>query len=121
MLRSYDDASGQPFARRLLSALRAGEDAGGDTRGSQSSALKTVSGNRSGNAWEETPLDLQVDDHPDPLAELRRLYDVSLERFQPFVSCLATREHPGGTIDRQLIEAAIVRFHADRQRTETGA
>ena len=77
MLRSYDEASGQPFARRLLAALRSGEDAGGDARGSQSAVLKIVSANRGGNAWEETLLDLRVDDHPDPVGEITRLADLS--------------------------------------------
>lgn len=77
MLRAYDETSGQTFARRLLAALRAGEDSGGDARGSQSAVLKIVSGNRGGNAWEETLLDLRVDDHPDPVSEITRLADIS--------------------------------------------
>ena len=60
-------------------------------------------------------LDLRVDDHADPLAELRRLYDVSLERFQPFVSCLPSRAAPAGITDRAVIEDAIARFQAKRR------
>jgi len=73
MLRAYDASAGQPFASRLLAALRAGEDAGGDARGSQSAVLKIVSGKRGGHVWEETLLDLRVDDHPDPVTEITRL------------------------------------------------
>ncbi|MCY7369563.1 MAG: DUF1028 domain-containing protein [Polaromonas sp.] len=112
---SYVNGSKLPFAERLIRAMAAGEAAGGDKRGKQSAALLIYSGQ------DYAALDLRVDDHPDPLVELRRLYDVSLERFQPFVACLATRERPGGTIDRQLIEAEIARFHADRQRAGIGA
>jgi hypothetical protein len=57
----------KPFAQRLLASLRAGEAAGGDKRGKQSAALRI-------HTTEEYPaLDLRVDDHPDPLAELARL------------------------------------------------
>ncbi|HYJ96679.1 MAG TPA: hypothetical protein VEX14_01355, partial [Burkholderiaceae bacterium] len=47
-------------------------------------------------------------------AELRRLYTVSLERFQPFVACLAGRRDPVGEIDRTRIEARIEAFRAAR-------
>ena len=98
-----------PFAERLIRAMAAGEAAGGDKRGKQAAALLIY------NGQDYAALDLRVDDHPDPLVELQRLYDVSLERFQPFVACLATRENPGGILDRQQIEAEIGRFHAARQ------
>lgn len=77
MLDAYEAGAALPFAQRLLAALRAGEDAGGDARGSQSAVLKIVSGNREGNAWEETLLDLRVDDHPDPVTEITRLAALS--------------------------------------------
>lgn len=104
-----------PFAERLIRAMAAGEAAGGDKRGKQAAALLIY------NGQDYAALDLRVDDHPEPLLELRRLYDVSLERFQPFVACLATRENPAGTLDRQLIEAEIARFHAARQAGRTPA
>ncbi|WP_299450042.1 DUF1028 domain-containing protein [uncultured Serinicoccus sp.] len=77
MIGAYVDASGTTFAARLLAALRAGEDAGGDARGSQSAVLKIVSGNRAGSPWEETLLDIRVDDHPDPVTEITRLASLS--------------------------------------------
>jgi uncharacterized Ntn-hydrolase superfamily protein len=77
MLRAYETSAGLPFAKRLLAALQAGEDAGGDARGSQSAVLKIVSGKRGGNVWEETLLDLRVDDHPDPVTEITRLAELS--------------------------------------------
>jgi uncharacterized Ntn-hydrolase superfamily protein len=70
------------LAERLIAAMEAGEAAGGDKRGKQAAALLIVT-------TESYPvLDLRVDDHADPLAELRRLHGRSLERFQPFVACL---------------------------------
>ncbi|WP_251343679.1 DUF1028 domain-containing protein [Haloplanus halophilus] len=64
----------RPLAERLLAALRAGEEAGGDKRGdhAQSAALKVY--------HPETPAlqdDLRVDDHEDPVSELERIYDVA--------------------------------------------
>ena len=112
---SYADGSKLPFAERLIRAMAAGEAAGGDKRGKQAAALLIFSGQ------DYAALDLRVDDHPEPLIELRRLYDVSLERFQPFVACLATRENPAGTLDRQLIDAEIARFQAARQAARTTA
>src|ERR1700704_6975756 len=67
-----------PFARRLIAAMRAGEAAGGDKRGKQSAAL-LIYGDE-----EWSYLDLRVDDHTDPLAELERLEAVSREGWVQF-------------------------------------
>lgn len=99
---------GQPLAERLIAALVAGDAAGGDKRGRQSAAVR-VQGD------EDYPtLDLRVDDHDNPFAELQRLHARSLERFQPFVACLPRRADPHGELDRARIEAAINRFAAAR-------
>jgi uncharacterized Ntn-hydrolase superfamily protein len=108
---AYARAQGMPLAERLLAAMEAGEAAGGDKRGKQSAALRI-------HADEDyLALDLRVDDHADPLPELRRLYAVSLERFQPFLSCLPGRGRPSGITDRTQIEAAIADFQQKRGRT----
>ena len=61
--------AGRPLAERLIAALAAGEAAGGDKRGKQAAALRI-------HGDEDYPrLDLRVDDHAEPVAELRRLYD----------------------------------------------
>ena len=101
--------AGRPLAERLLAALSAGEAAGGDKRGKQAAALR-IQGDE-----DHAELDLRVDDHAEPVAELQRLYAVSLERFQPFVACLAGRHNPAGETDRSRIEARIAAFHAARQ------
>ena len=105
---AYRDARGLPLAERLLAALAAGEAAGGDKRGKQAAAL-VIHG-----AEDRRELDIRVDDHAEPVAELRRLYDVSLERFQPFVACLAGRHDAAGLTDRDAIEARIIAFQAGR-------
>lgn len=98
---AYERLADLPFPQRLVQALRAGEAAGGDKRGRQSAALRI-------HTDQEYPaLDLRVDDHDDPLAELERLEAVSRERFVHFARFFATREAPGGTWDRAIIEAAI--------------
>ena len=106
--RAFEVSLGQPLAQRLIVAMVAGEAAGGDKRGKQSAALRIQ------GAQDYPELDLRVDDHAEPLQELQRLYDVSMQRFQPFVSCLATREHPHGDLDRNRIEARIEAFHRER-------
>ena len=98
-----------PFAQRLIEALQAGENAGGDKRGKQGAALLIYA------TEDYAALDLRVDDHPEPLAELHRLYEKSRERFQPFVSCLPRRGNPAGITDRAEIEAVVARFQAARQ------
>src|SRR5690349_19602462 len=104
----FDRRRDLPFALRLMDALAAGESAGGDKRGKQAAALLVYTS-------EEYPfLDLRVDDHPDPLAELRRLYQVSLERYQPFVACLPSRARPAGMTDRAAIEREIEAFRKKR-------
>jgi uncharacterized Ntn-hydrolase superfamily protein len=64
------------LARLLLAALDAAEAAGGDFRGRQSAALLVVAGERSTAPWDGRVSDLRVEDHPEPLAELRRLLDL---------------------------------------------
>ena len=92
--------------------MSAGEAAGGDKRGKQAVALLICT-------TEAYPfLDLRVDDHPEPLEELQRLYVKSLERYQPFVACLPGRARPTGVTDRASIEAEILNFHAARMHRE---
>jgi uncharacterized Ntn-hydrolase superfamily protein len=103
--RSYEKSRALPFAERLLAALEAGERAGGDKRGKQAAALLI-------HTSEAYPfLDLRVDDHAEPLVELRRLYEKSLERYQPFMACLPSRARPAGITDRAVIEGKIERFN----------
>jgi len=72
MAESFKNSKG-PLAERMLEALEAAEKAGGDIRGKQSAALLVVRSKPTGNLWEDRLVDLRVDDHADPLVELRRL------------------------------------------------
>ena len=87
--------------------MRAGEAAGGDKRGKQSAALLIH------DTEEWSALDLRVDDHADPLAELARLESVSRERWVQFRKFLPTRENPAGITDRATIEAGIAAASAE--------
>jgi len=99
--KAYVTNSALPFPRRLITALKAGEAAGGDKRGKQSAALLIY-------GEEEWPdLDLRVDDHADPLAELSRLEAVSRERWVHFSKLLPNKRNPVGIIDRAQLDARI--------------
>ena len=107
---TYERDAALPFPRRLIAALRAGEAAGGDKRGKQSAAL-VICGD------EEWPdLNLRVDDHPDPLAELERLETVSREFFVHFRQFLPSRRDRVGVTDHHLIESEIARARAGEGR-----
>lgn len=81
------------FPERLLGALKAGEDAGGDKRGKQSAAIKVVT-------TEDWPaVDLRVDDAAEPIAELQRLLALFLNQRAPYYATLATRAEPSGIFD----------------------
>jgi uncharacterized Ntn-hydrolase superfamily protein len=99
--KAYHANKDLPFARRLLAAMRAGEAAGGDKRGKQSAALLIH------DKEEWSALDLRVDDHADPLAELERLERVSRERWVHFRQFLPTRQNPAGITDRATIDSGI--------------
>lgn len=77
MAKAYESSKGD-LAERLLAALDAAEGEGGDIRGRQSAALLIVTAESTGRPWNDRIFDLRVEDHPDPLGELRRL--VRLQR-----------------------------------------
>ena len=99
--KAYTANAPLPFAQRLILAMKAGEAAGGDKRGKQSAAL-LIHGEEE---WSD--LDLRVDDHADPLAELERLEQVSRERWVHFRAFLPTRKNPAGITDRATIDAGV--------------
>jgi uncharacterized Ntn-hydrolase superfamily protein len=75
MAEAYERSQGD-LADRLMAALEAAEAAGGDIRGRQSAALLVVPGESGGTPWRERLIDLRVEDHPQPLQELRRLLQI---------------------------------------------
>jgi uncharacterized Ntn-hydrolase superfamily protein len=77
------EATAGTLAERLLVALAAGQEAGGDSRGMQSAALLVVRECGGYGGHNDRYLDLRVDDHPSPIAELQRLYALHTLYFPP--------------------------------------
>jgi len=75
MAKAFENTKGE-LADRLLAALDAAQEAGGDIRGQQSAAMIVVSGKKTGNFFTDRTVDLRVDDNPHPLQELRRLLNI---------------------------------------------
>jgi len=107
-LNAYQSASELSLPERLLVAMQAGEDAGGDKRGKQSAALLVYKDQR--YPW----INIRTDDHADPLKELRRLYDVAHERFLVMLDMLPSRDNPHGLTDRSVIDQKIQALEQDR-------
>ena len=74
LAQTFEATGGRPLAERLLDCLDAAEAAGGDSRGRQSAALLVVERDGGYAGLSDTLVDLRVDDHPDPLVELRRIH-----------------------------------------------
>ncbi|GAB4125514.1 MAG: hypothetical protein Kow00104_10290 [Rhodothalassiaceae bacterium] len=72
MVRAYETTKGD-LAERMMAALEAAQAEGGDIRGRQSAALVVVGAERVANPWEGRLFDLRIEDHPEPILELRRL------------------------------------------------
>jgi uncharacterized Ntn-hydrolase superfamily protein len=72
MAKTFESTGGS-LSQRMLAALQAGQDAGGDVRGMQSAAILIVGGEKVDAPWQGIKMDLRVEDHPTPVAELKRL------------------------------------------------
>ncbi|MBW3110844.1 DUF1028 domain-containing protein [Bacillus sp. MCCB 382] len=75
MAESFESTTGS-LAERLLQALDAGQEAGGDSRGMQSAALLVVKENGGYGGFNDRYIDLRVDDHASPIKELKRIYQL---------------------------------------------
>ncbi len=94
---AFRRTEGQDLALRLVAALEAGDAEGGDTSGEESATIYVVD-------TEEYPLwDIRVDLHDDPVAELRRLYDLFQQRLLPEVLLMPTRRNPAGGDDEKSV------------------
>lgn len=96
MARRFEETAGLPLAERLLRALEAGKEAGGDRRGEQSAALYVHRGHP------YPYMDLRVDHHREPVAELRRVYEAARPELLPFVEAMPTRDRPEGNFQSLL-------------------
>lgn len=105
---AFLSTEGEPLPERLLLALEAGQAAGGDKRGKQAAALLV-------HDTEAYPyVSLRVDDHPDPLPELRRLWALSQATFAPYRALMPTGQRPSGITDPEAIAAARAQASAGR-------
>ncbi len=109
-LAAYKSNAHKPFGERLLIAMQAGEDAGGDKRGKQSAALSIY--RDQDYPW----IDIRADDAADPLSELRRLYQVAAERYLYFIEAVPTRQNISGMIDRSEIDKRMAEAETERAR-----
>jgi uncharacterized Ntn-hydrolase superfamily protein len=93
MAKAFEQAKGD-LADRMLAALDAAQAEGGDIRGRQSAAILIVKGVSSGQPWADRVFDLRVEDHPDPLVELRRLVGVqrAYKRMTAGDNCVAIKD-----------------------------
>lgn len=99
---SQTEGSELDLAERLLRALEAGQAGGGDKRGRQCAALLVVD-------REAYPLwDLRVDEHPQPVAELRRIHEIARPQLLPFVEGLPTRDNPLGSLSDEFVEMNLL-------------
>lgn len=98
MSEAFEGNPETELPERLLMALEAGQAAGGDKRGKQSAALYVVN-------QEEFPYaDLRVDEHQDPVTELRRVFEVCRTEYFPFMTTLPTRDNPMGSFDPDILD-----------------
>lgn len=106
-LATYQQRADLPFADRMLAAMAAGQRAGGDARGQQSAGILI-------HGTEEYPdLSLRVDDHPTPLDELHRVYQLWLIEFAAARKYMATAADPAGVYDAEIIDAEVHRRRND--------
>ena len=75
MAKAFESTQGT-LSERMLAAMKAAENEKGDIRGKQSAAILIVKGTSTGNSWEDTIMDLRIEDHENPLEELERLMKI---------------------------------------------
>src|SRR6185437_13743302 len=100
-LQSYLANAALPLPERLQTALEAGQAAGGDRRGKQSAAMKLIT------AEDFPDLDIRVDDHPEPLAELRRLLTIWRTEGAARLATAPSKTNPSGITDLDAIDAGF--------------
>jgi uncharacterized Ntn-hydrolase superfamily protein len=101
MAAAFRAGAEEDLAERLLRAIEAGQAAGGDKRGKQSASLRVHHG-------EDYPLlDLRVDEHAAPIAELRRVYAIAQLQLVPFVEGMPKRGQPAGALSQSVSEMLL--------------
>lgn len=115
MARAMEARQQEALADRLVAALQAGQDAGGDKRGKQSAAVKLY------GAEAYPLLDLRVDDHAQPVAELARLHDLAKVQLQPFLDSLPRRKGGHSVPLSETAKAMIMTPPEERPQRGGGA
>jgi uncharacterized Ntn-hydrolase superfamily protein len=108
MAKAFQETQGE-LAERLMAALEAGEQAGGDARGKQSAAILVVRKGAGYGGFDDRYIDLRVDDHPEPVKELRRILTIKLAWAQLFE---ASKWRQKGNIKKaaEILKAAVLRY-----------
>jgi len=101
MAKTFEQTKGE-LVDKLLAALEAGDKAGGDRRGKQSAAIIVVREKGGYGGYTDRYVDLRVDDHPEPVQELKRLFKI-------WELTLLTREKPDDIVDKNEVAAAVQR------------
>jgi uncharacterized Ntn-hydrolase superfamily protein len=120
MARGFESAQGE-LSIKLLAALDSAQAAGGDRRGKQSAALLVVRPSGSRPEYETRYVDLRVEDHPDPIVEIRRLYGMheGVRLFEAHMHYLSEAERAGDRklagIEKERINAMMTRALAEWQ------
>ncbi|MEU8182537.1 DUF1028 domain-containing protein [Micromonospora sp. NPDC049047] len=118
ILRVFEESGGLDLAERLVLAIEAGEEAGGDRHGARSATVTVISD-------QPYPLwDVRVDDAEHPARELRRLHGVFRDEVLPTIRGMPTREDPMGEAARQALGTPMERktpSNAVDQQTSTTA
>ena len=101
MAKAFEQTKGE-LVDKLLAALEAGDKAGGDRRGKQSAAIIVVREKGGYGGYTDRYVDLRVDDHPEPVQELKRLFKI-------WELTLLTREKSDDIVDKNEVAAAVQR------------
>ena len=106
MAKAFEKSQG-PLAERMVATLETAQAAGGDIRGKQSAAIVVVRGQATGNLWEDHLVDLRVDDHLEPLVELKRLLTVfhAYKYMNAGDECLETNDVEGALANYRTAES----------------
>ncbi|MDQ0428920.1 putative Ntn-hydrolase superfamily protein [Planomicrobium stackebrandtii] len=107
MSRAFEESEG-PLAERLLIAISAAQHAGGDSRGKQSAAVYVLQEGAGYGGYNDVKVDLRVDDHPEPIEELRRLYELHKMYAAPSEEKLAIEENVLETVVEQLVKVELL-------------
>jgi uncharacterized Ntn-hydrolase superfamily protein len=101
MSEAFAAAAGEPLDERLLRALEAAQAAGGDKRGRQAAGLAVI------GDQDYRRVDLRVDEHPDPVAELRRVHGVAARQLAPFVAGMPRRGEAAAPAPNGVVEMLL--------------